>query len=481
MRNSLFTEAPKQDRRFQAVLSLLAGGKASEVAARCGIARSDLFKFKRRALDAMRAAMADKRRGPKRPANRLPEDREQRVRAACERWTTFSAAEIRSGLGDGAPSVRTIQRIRKRLTLPRLSKRRPPERKRRRFTHRERRTIRATVRAKLFLGPLRLQWEICNQHGITVGQSTVQRVKVRILNERKPKPPVPLPCRRYERKHPHSLWHGDLLEKVTLTDEDVTAYQLTLLDDYSRAYVFCDLFRMVTGATVLASIIAAMRAYHAIPKAILFDNGRYFRSGLIRLFCERLGIRVIHSTPFHPQTNGKLERAFRDDMSEFYRQRDRWIFDDLHASLPEYVAYRNTIRGHYALGGRPAIERLREQNVFALPSLLDHLESYAWRPRKAKTVAADGTIPLNGRAVLIDPALARTRVVFYETLAGLEAEPSCGQSYLLPLPDYQRLRYENWGVRAGDPSYQFTFIPWHPLEKFGGEVCEQSPRIAVAG
>ena len=66
-------------------------------------ARSDLFKFRRRALDAMRAVMADKRRGPKRPANRLPEDREQRVRAACERWTTFSAAEIRSGLGDGAP------------------------------------------------------------------------------------------------------------------------------------------------------------------------------------------------------------------------------------------------------------------------------------------------------------------------------------------------------------------------------------------
>jgi uncharacterized protein (DUF433 family) len=76
MRNSLFTEVPKQDRRFQAVLSLLAGGKASEVAARFGIARSDLFKFKRRALDAMRAAMADKRRGPKRPANQLPEDRE---------------------------------------------------------------------------------------------------------------------------------------------------------------------------------------------------------------------------------------------------------------------------------------------------------------------------------------------------------------------------------------------------------------------
>ena len=303
-----------------------------------------------------------------------------------------------------------------------------------------------------------------------------------ILNERKPKPPVPLPCRRYERKHPHSLWHGDLLEKVTLTDEDVTAYQLTLLDDYSRAYVFCDLFRMVTGADCVGE-------HHSrdagVPRDPQGDSVR--QRSVFPVWSNQTFLRAPRD-PCHsfnavsPADQRKARARFRDDMGEFYRQRDRWIFDELHAAPPEYVAYRNTIRGHYALGGRPAIDRLREQNVFALPSLLDHLESYAWRPREARTVAADGTIPLSRRAVLVDPALARMRVVFYETLAGLEAETSCGQSYLLPLPDYQRLRYESWGVRAGDPSYQFKFIPWRPLEKFGGEVaCEQSPRIAVAG
>jgi hypothetical protein len=48
-------------------------------------------------------------------------------------------------------------------------------------------------------------------------------------------PPPPLPVWRfYERKHPHSLWYGDFMEKVTPTALDRTAYQLTLLDDYSR-------------------------------------------------------------------------------------------------------------------------------------------------------------------------------------------------------------------------------------------------------
>ena len=53
---------------------------------------------------------------------------------------------------------------------------------------------------------------------------------------------------------------------MTLTYEDRTAYQLTLLDDYCRAYVFCDLFREVSVNTTIRALIAAMRAYRAILK-----------------------------------------------------------------------------------------------------------------------------------------------------------------------------------------------------------------------
>jgi transposase InsO family protein len=119
--------------------------------------------------------------------------------------------------------------------------------------------------------------------------------------------------RFYERKHPHSLWHGDFFEKVTLTDEDRTAYQLTLLDDYSRAYVYCDLLRDPTLNDTIRALIAAMRQYQTIPKGVVFDNGTPFKGNLLSAFCTNLGIRLIHSAVRHPQTNGKLERAFRDD------------------------------------------------------------------------------------------------------------------------------------------------------------------------
>ena len=119
------------------------------------------------------------------------------------------------------------------------------------------------------------------------------------------------------------------MEKVTLTDLDQTAYQLTLLDDYSGGYVFCDLFLNPDMRTTIRALIAAMRQWRVIPKAVVFDNGAPFKGFLLSAFCANIGIRLIHASVYHPQTNGKLERAFRDDMREFYRQYDTWLLEPL--------------------------------------------------------------------------------------------------------------------------------------------------------
>ena len=55
-------------------------------------------------------------------------------------------------------------------------------------------------------------------------------------------------------------------------------------------------------------------------------------------------IRLIHTAVHHTQTNGKLERASRDDMKDFYRQYDEWHLEPLRRDLPDYVYYRNYVR-----------------------------------------------------------------------------------------------------------------------------------------
>jgi transposase InsO family protein len=46
-------------------------------------------------------------------------------------------------------------------------------------------------------------------------------------------------------------------------------------------------------------------------------------------FCQRLGIRLVYTSVGHSQTNGKIERAFRDDMTEFYCQYEAWMLEPL--------------------------------------------------------------------------------------------------------------------------------------------------------
>jgi hypothetical protein len=280
-------------RRVQAVLALLRGELAAQVSAQFAICRSDLYKFRRRALDAMRAALSDEKKGPKTPHNRLDAQKEDAIRSVCERHPTLSSYEVRDRLQAEAPSARTIQRVRNRLDLPRLNKRDTPSLKAHRFNSDEKQLIRNTVESKLYLEPYRLAWDLQNQHRLNISPTTTRRVKRTILDERNPRP-APVVWRFYERHHPHRLWHGDFFEKVTLTDEDRAAYQLTLMDDYSRAYVFCDLLRDPSMNDTIRAMIAAMRQYQTIPHGVVFDNGSQFKGYLLSAFCTNLGIRLIH-------------------------------------------------------------------------------------------------------------------------------------------------------------------------------------------
>jgi len=81
--------------------------------------------------------------------------------------------------------------------------------------------------------------------------------------------------------------------------------------------------------TTIRALIAAMRQWRVIPKAVVFDNGTPCKGKLLAAFCTNLTMRLLHTAVAHLQTKGKLERAFRDDMRDFYRQYDTWLLDPL--------------------------------------------------------------------------------------------------------------------------------------------------------
>ncbi len=234
-------QQPGWEHRLQAVLALLGGEPVPQVTARFGMGRSILYKWRHRALQALQRALTDHRLGPQCPHNRLSPEREQPLVELAQRHPTWSAAQIHAQAGPEAPAPRTIQRLRHRCQLPRLPKRPAPRLPARRLAGEVKAEARRLSEVKPWLGPERLAWELRNVAQLQISPATVKRVKHAMQQEQTPPTPSPR-WRFYARHHPHSLWHGDCLEKVFDQATGRQLYQVTLFDDYARGYVFCDLF-----------------------------------------------------------------------------------------------------------------------------------------------------------------------------------------------------------------------------------------------
>ncbi len=468
METTLPSAHPGWEHRLHAVLALLGGEPIPQVTARFGMGRSILYKWRHRALHALQRALTDDRPGPQCPANRLSPEREQPLVALAQCHPTWSAAQIQRHAGPEAPSPRTIQRLRHRYQLPRLPTRPAPRLPARRLAGEVKEEARRLLEVKPWLGPERLAWALRNVAQMQISPATIKRMQHARQQAQTPPPPPPQ-WRFYTRHHPQSLWHGDCMEKVFDQATGRQLYQVTLLDDYSRGYVFCDLFDHIDPRTTIAALCATMRQWQVIPTGVVFDQRTVFRGKLLAAFCQNLGIRLIHATPRHPQTHGKLERAFRDDMPELYRQQPTWELETLRRALPAYVQYRNEVRGHRAFAGRPAMTRLAGQHRMAVPWVLDMLEEYARYPMMQKRVTPEGCLGLFRRQVYLDVALSGQSVTCYETVDGLEVRGANHRVYLLR--EYRRWQNRYWWNGGQELPEDLRFEPYTP------PVC---PWIAVA-
>jgi transposase InsO family protein len=98
-------------------------------------------------------------------------------------------------------------------------------------------------------------------------------------------------------------------------------------------------------------------------RRVLTDNG----AGYKRTFSDRtsaLGLRHTRTRPYHPWTNGRVERFNGTIQREcLYAQRFR-SDDERDLAVAAFVAYYNAERPHIALGGLPPLEWLRRNATY---------------------------------------------------------------------------------------------------------------------
>ena len=81
---------------------------------------------------------------------------------------------------------------------------------------------------------------------------------------------------------------------------------ILMVCDYATRYPEAYPLRTVTAPAVAEKLID-MFACHGIPEEILTDQGTNFTSQLLSRLYELLGVKIIHTSPYHPQTDGLVE------------------------------------------------------------------------------------------------------------------------------------------------------------------------------
>jgi transposase InsO family protein len=157
---------------------------------------------------------------------------------------------------------------------------------------------------------------------------------------------------RFEHPAPNDVWQMDFMGHRALTTGRVHPW--TLLDDHSRFALGLTACANQQQATVTEQLTATFRRY-GLPSAILMDNGSPWGTagmgGLTSLeaWLLRLGVEPWHGRPYHPQTQGKVERFHGTVAAEIFAQRS---LSDLAAAQTAFDAFRtgyNLERPHEAL------------------------------------------------------------------------------------------------------------------------------------
>ncbi len=184
------------------------------------------------------------------------------------------------------------------------------------------------------------------------------------------------------KKHEH--WHVD----VSYINICGTFYYLcSLLDGYSRYIVHWEIRESMTEADIEIVIKRAQENHPTAKPRIISDNGPQFISGDFKKFIKISGMTHVRTSPYYPQSNGKLERFHKTIKKECIRPGSPLSLEDAQRIVMDFVEYYNTVRLHSAIGYVAPADKLNGRDIEILAERDRRLEK-ARKDRKQRTIDA---------------------------------------------------------------------------------------------
>ena len=145
----------------------------------------------------------------------------------------------------------------------------------------------------------------------------------------------------------HDHWHIDI---SYINIRGTFYYLCSVLDGFSRAIVHWDLRESMKEAEVEVILQRARELQPQASPRIISDNGPQFLAKDFKEFIRVAGMTHVRTSPYYPQSNGKIERWHQSLKSECIRPSTPLSADEARRFVVAYVKHYNEVRLHSAIG-----------------------------------------------------------------------------------------------------------------------------------
>jgi transposase InsO family protein len=145
-------------------------------------------------------------------------------------------------------------------------------------------------------------------------------------------------ARRFQKEHRNQLWMSDIKYGPFVPGENGRKKQVYLvvwIDDATRYIVSARFYLDQTVDAIEDSLHRAVQKFGVADK-IFVDNGRQYKSKWLSQACAKLGIRLLTSRPYHPESKGLVER--------FNRTVEKFISEAILAKPSGVAEYNELLR-----------------------------------------------------------------------------------------------------------------------------------------